>query len=322
MSDVSAINATAGAQSAPEAGAAAIPAAAFIGDVSEWLTYLRVERGLSTHTLAAYRTDLTGLGRWGASRGLGCSTDLTGPLLETYIAGLVKSGQAASSISRAISSVRGFVRYLLDEKVLADDPTVHLSSPGKWRSLPTALSVEEMERLLNPALEEGPLGLRNTAIVELMYASGLRVSEVVGLSLDGLDLIHARVRVTGKGNRERLVPMGRMAIKRLTDYLQNVRPALTRDMPLKPLFLTRRAAAMTRQACWYMIKKRARAAAIGPVSPHTLRHTFATHLLDGGADLRVVQTLLGHADISTTQIYTHVSRERLKEVHRRYHPRG
>jgi integrase/recombinase XerD len=184
--------------------------------------------------------------------------------------------------------------------------------------------VNDIDRLLNPALEDGPLGLRNLAIVELMYAAGLRVSETVELALDGLDLSAGRVRVCGKGDKERWVPIGMAARQRITEYLRHARPQLTgkKKAASPQLFLSRRGTGMTRQNCWHMLRARGGKCGIRRISPHTLRHTFATHLLEGGADLRVVQALLGHADIGTTQIYTHVSREHLKEVHRRYHPRS
>jgi len=291
-------------------------------EVEAYLEHLRLERGLSPHTVSAYRADLARLTAWAAGRGAVRPVALDAALLEGYLAHLTARGLAPSSIARGISAARGFVRHLLDAGDIGHDPTVRLKAPRASRHLPDALSEAEVAGLLDPALEAGPLGLRNVAIVELMYASGLRVSETVGLTLDGIDLHQARVRVTGKGDRERLVPMGAMAVERLFDYLRTARPALAKGRPARHLFITARSGPLTRQACWYMIRRRALASGIRAISPHTLRHTFATHLLDHGADLRVVQTLLGHADIGTTQIYTHVSRERLRDVHRRFHPRG
>ncbi|MFQ5508134.1 MAG: site-specific tyrosine recombinase XerD [Leptospirillia bacterium] len=300
----------------------AAPPSPLARTVSAYLTHLTLERGLSDHTAAAYRADLARLERWANGRGATTPAALDGALLEAFTLHLTGLGLAESSISRAISTLRGFSRYLEEQGEISHDPTTHLSTPRSWRHLPDALSVDDMERLLSPALEPGPLGVRNGAIVELMYGCGLRVSETIGLTLDGIDLHRRRVRVVGKGNRERLVPVGQIAIDRLLGYLKHARPALAGKRDDPHLFITRRGGPMTRQTCWYMIRARAARCGVRAVSPHTLRHTFATHLLDNGADLRVVQAILGHADISTTQIYTHVSRQRLREVHRRFHPRG
>lgn len=291
-------------------------------EIGAYLDHLRLERGLSPHTVAAYRADLMRLSDWAGARGAAAAGAITPALLDGYLAHLTASGLAPSSIARKISAARGFVRHLLKAGDLARDPTVHLRPPRPWRRLPRALPEADVARLLEPTLEPGPLGLRNAAMLELMYASGLRVSEAVGLRLDGIDLHAGHVRVTGKGDRERLVPMGAVAVERLTDYLRGARPALARGRSAACLFITSRGRAMTRQTCWHMLRRRALMCGIEPVSPHALRHSFATHLLDHGADLRVVQALLGHADIGTTQVYTHVSRARLREVHRRFHPRG
>ncbi|MDH4228684.1 MAG: site-specific tyrosine recombinase XerD [Nitrospirota bacterium] len=304
--------------------------------IRDYLEHLVAERRLSVHTASGYRTDLERLARWAAHNGVGRPEDLTRNHLEDHLGWLTGQGIAPASARRAASAMRGFARHLADEGLRPDNPAMDLVPPKLWRPLPDALSLDDMARLLDPALEAGPLGLRNAAIVELMYAAGLRVSETVQLTLDGLDLEAGRVRVIGKGNRERLVPMGMAARERLADYLQHARPMLAAGSPggraNRPagqqkkaapcVFLSRRGGPMTRQNCWHMLSERATRCGIRHISPHTLRHTFATHLLEGGADLRVVQTLLGHADIGTTQIYTHVSRERLKEIHRRYHPRG
>jgi len=291
-------------------------------EVTPYLDHLRLERGLSPHTVAAYRADLARLSAWAGGQGISDTAGLTPQLLDGYMAHLTASGLAPSSIARGLSAARGLVRHLLKAGDLVRDPTVHLRPPRPWRRLPHALPEADVARLLEPTLEPGPRGLRNAALLELMYASGLRVSETVGLRLDGIDLHAGHVRVTGKGDKERLVPVGAMAVARLTDYLRSARPALAKGRSAPHLFITARGRAMTRQACWHMLRRRALACGVGPVHPHALRHSFATHLLDRGADLRVVQALLGHADIGTTQIYTHVSRARLREVHRRYHPRG
>jgi integrase/recombinase XerD len=293
-----------------------------LGDIGAYLDHLRLERGLSAHTVAAYRADLARLSAWARGQGAATAGAITPALLDGYLAHLTASGLAPSSIARGLSAARGFARYLLKSGGLTRDPTVHLRPPRPWRRLPHALPESDVARLLEPGLEPGPVGLRNAALLELMYASGLRVSEAVGLRLDGIDLHAGHVRVTGKGDRERLVPMGAAAVTRLTEYLRAARPALARGRSVAHVFITARGRAMTRHACWHLLRRRALLCGIGAVSPHALRHSFATHLLDHGADLRVVQALLGHADIGTTQIYTHVSRARLREVHRRFHPRG
>lgn len=294
----------------------------FSGPIRDYLDHLIAERRLSAHTAAGYRTDLERLARWSATHGVEQAEGLTRNRLEDHLGWLTGQGHAPSSVRRAASAVRGFVRHLSETSQVPDDTAEGLATPRPWRPLPDALSLDDMDQLLNPALEDGPLGLRNLAIVELMYAAGLRVSETVELTLDGLDLSAGRVRVRGKGDKERWVPVGMAARGRITEYLRHARPKLVGKRPADHLFLSRRGSGMTRQNCWHMLRARADRCGIRRISPHTLRHTFATHLLEGGADLRVVQALLGHADIGTTQIYTHVSRERLKEVHRQFHPRG
>jgi len=291
-------------------------------EMANYLDHLRLERGLSGNTIAAYRADLKRLTRWANDNNITTPVQRNATRLQGYLGTLVASGLTPSSIARGTATIRGLVRYLRETRVIDDDPARHLVTPKPWQQLPDALSEDEATRLLEGPLENGPLADRNRAIVELMYASGLRVSETVGLMLDGIDLYQGLVRVTGKGGKERLVPVGEAAISRLLAYLQHARPTLAQRRDSGHLFITKRGSGMTRQNCWHMLKKRALQCDLRPISPHTLRHTFATHLLDHGADLRVVQALLGHSDISTTQIYTHVSRERLKAVHQRYHPRG
>ncbi len=290
--------------------------------MERYLAHLKVERGLSDHTVTAYRADLKRLRMWAQKRGISSVDQLTAATLQTHVAELTATGLVPATIARATATLRGFVRYLQEVSAIHTDPAGHLPTPRAWRQLPDALSEQEVALLLETDPQGGPLGTRNSAILELMYASGLRVSEAVGLTLDGIDLYQGLVRITGKGGKERLVPVGESAIARLMDYLNGTRPGLVRGRDSGHLFVTRRGTAMTRQNCWHMIRKRARACGLRAISPHTLRHSFATHLLDNGADLRVVQALLGHSDISTTQIYTHVSRERLKSVHQRFHPRG
>jgi integrase/recombinase XerD len=238
------------------------------------------------------------------------------------------SGGAAApfgrrSQARFLSSCRRFYRYLVRERLRADDPTARLELPRLGRALPKTLSGEQIERLLAAPDVDDELGLRDRAMLELMYASGLRVSELIALRIAQVNLVQGVVRLVGKGGRERLVPMGEPAMEQVQAYLRRARPALAEGAASDWLFLSRRGEPMTRQNFWIRIKAHGRAAGITtPLSPHTLRHAFATHLLEHGADLRAVQTLLGHADLSTTQIYTHVARARLLELHARHHPRA
>jgi integrase/recombinase XerD len=229
----------------------------------------------------------------------------------------------ATSTSRAISSLKRLFRYLLRQNKIAVDPTLQIATPKLPRSLPKSLTEEDVELLLNAPDVETPLGMRDRTMFEVLYATGLRVSELVGLSVAQVSLDMGVVRVMGKGSKERLVPLGEEALDWLQRYLQEMRPGLMAGRLSGAMFVTHRGEAMTRQMFWFLIKKHAQHGGIHkPLSPHTLRHAFATHLLNHGADLRVVQMLLGHADISTTQIYTHVARERLKALHSKHHPRG
>lgn len=226
-------------------------------------------------------------------------------------------------MARYLSGIRQFYRWMVRERGLSDDPAALIESPRPGRGLPKALTEDEVERLLAAPDTGKPLGLRDRAMLELMYATGLRVSELVGLEQSNLNLTRGVVRVVGKGGKERLVPLGDEAHDRLQQYLAEARPALVKGAAVPEVFVTARRAGMTRQSFWYRVKAHARTAGITrPISPHGLRHSFATHLLNHGADLRVVQLLLGHSDLSTTQIYTHVAREGLKRLHERHHPRG
>ena len=244
--------------------------------------------------------------------------------LVAYLGHRYEKGASARSMARALSTLRRFYRYLLREKVIEVDPTALLESPKIGRSLPATLSEKEVVELIDAPDMSTPEGLRDRAMLEVLYATGLRVSELVGLALDEMNLQMGVVRVTGKGNKERLVPMGEQAVNWLQQYLAEVRPALMQGHgQVDEVFVTRRGAGMTRQAFWYLVKKYADQVGIHHhLSPHTLRHAFATHLVNHGADLRVVQMLLGHSDISTTQIYTHVAQARLQALHQAHHPRG
>jgi integrase/recombinase XerD len=290
--------------------------------VSQFLDAVWMERGLSSNTLAAYRADLVALSRWLAGRGTSISQTTRADLL-AFIAWRVESGARPRSTARQLSSFRRFFRHLVREGKLKEDPTAQIAMPKIGRSLPKSLSEEEVESLLNAPLVTDPLGSRDRTMLEVLYATGLRVSELVNLKYGQVNLNQGVVRIVGKGNRERLIPLGEEAVRWLREFLGGPRGEILLDRQSEYLFPTRRGDRMTRQAFWHIIKRYARKTNIAQeLSPHTLRHAFATHLLNHGADLRVVQMLLGHSDLSTTQIYTHVARERMKELHSRHHPRG
>lgn len=286
-----------------------------------FIDHLWLEDGLSKNTLASYRTDLTQFATWLAKQKTPL-IEVNQAHIQQYLA--VKFPQSKPrSISRLVASIRRFYRYCLRENLITDDPTLQIESPKLPRSLPKSLSEQEVEGLLHAPDINQPIGLRDRAMLELLYASGLRVSELVTISVNEVSTQDGVVRVTGKGNKTRLVPMGEEAADWIVRYLKYGRPEMLQQKLSDALFVTTRAAGMTRQAFWYLIKRYALLAGINkPMSPHVLRHAFATHLLNHGADLRVVQMLLGHSDISTTQIYTHVARERLKQLHSVHHPRG
>jgi len=291
--------------------------------IDRFCDHLWLEDGLAQLTLAAYRRDLLAFGSWlkqSNSRELNAA--VAGDI-ESYLAWRFAQHAQPRSAARYTSTLKRFYRYLLRENLITADPTLNLDSPKLPRSLPKSLTEADVERLLDSANAETPLSLRDRAMLETLYATGLRVSELVGLKLTALNINDGVLRVTGKGNKDRLVPLGEEAVEWLRRYLADARPPLMEKNLSDAVFVTARGDGMTRQAFWYLLKRRARAAGIErPLSPHTLRHAFATHLLNHGADLRVVQMLLGHSDISTTQIYTHVARERLKQLHAQHHPRG
>jgi integrase/recombinase XerD len=291
-------------------------------EIDEFLDQLWSERGLSENTLAAYRADLNGLARWLAQSDTPL-TAATRDQLMRYIAARVEGGVRPRSTARQLSSIRRFFRHQVAQGRLTDDPSARIDMPRLGRPLPKSLTEGEVERLLNAPPTDKPLGIRDRAMLEVLYSSGLRVTELVNLRLDQMNLRQGLVRVVGKGDRERLVPLGEEAQAWLERHMREARPELLRGRVSDYLFPTARGDTMTRQAFWHLIKRYAAAAEITTrLSPHTLRHAFATHLLNHGADLRAVQMLLGHSDLSTTQIYTHVARERLKQVHADHHPRG
>jgi integrase/recombinase XerD len=290
--------------------------------IEQFTDALWMERGLSRNTLSAYRNDLSGLANWLLKQGRSLVSAQRQDLLG-YLSERVTAGARPRTTARMVSSMRRFYRYLIREGRLTEDPSVLIDTPRIGRPLPDTLSESEVEALLDAPDESDTLGLRDRAMFELLYACGLRVSELVTMTTDQASLIQGVVRLVGKGSKERLVPMGEEAVDWLQRYLKDSRPDLAPGSAAKQLFITRRGQGMTRQAFWYRIRHYALMSGINkPLSPHTLRHAFATHLLNHGADLRVVQMLLGHSDLSTTQIYTHVARERLKDLHSKHHPRG
>jgi integrase/recombinase XerD len=291
--------------------------------IDRFCDHLWLEDGLADLTLAAYRRDLQAFAGWlEKERTSGLDTVVAGDI-EAYLAWRFAHRAQPRSAARYTSALKRFYRYLLRENLIATDPTLNLDGPKLPRSLPKTLTETDVERLLDSADTATPLGLRDRAMLETLYATGLRVSELVGLKLTAVNLNDGVLRVTGKGNKDRLVPLGEEAVQWLQRYLSDARPLLLNRKLSDAMFVTARGDGMTRQAFWYLIKRHAHSAGITrPLSPHTLRHAFATHLLNHGADLRVVQMLLGHSDISTTQIYTHVARERMKQLHAQHHPRG
>jgi integrase/recombinase XerD len=292
-------------------------------ELERFTTALWLERGLSDNTREAYSRDVQGLNAWLLDQSRGDALTASESDVQAYLGARLSRGSSHRSISRLLSSLRSFYQYLVREGDLSSDPTQHLDRPKPSRPLPKSLSESEVDQLLHAPDTSVVVEHRDLAMLEVLYASGLRVSELVGLTLPQLSLNQGVVRVFGKGGKERLVPLGEAAIETVTDYLGSTRQALLRDRQSDVLFPSNRGKTMTRQTFWYRIKIYAKRAGIDPnLSPHTLRHAFATHLINHGADLRVVQMLLGHSDLTTTQIYTHVARSRMQALHEKHHPRG
>ncbi|WP_374287529.1 site-specific tyrosine recombinase XerD [Pseudomonas fluvialis] len=288
----------------------------------QFIDSLWLERGLSPHTRNAYLTDLRGFALWLAGRGSSLRQAGREAILD-HLGWRLQQGYQARSTARLLSALRTFYRYLLRERLIHEDPTLQVELPQLGKPLPKSLSETEVEALLAAPDVAEPLGLRDRAMLEVLYACGLRVSELVALSLEQINLRQGVLRVLGKGSKERLVPLGEEALIWLQRYQAEARGLLLAGRPSSVLFPSQRGEQMTRQTFWHRIKLHARHAGIlKPLSPHTLRHAFATHLLNHGADLRVVQLLLGHSDLSTTQIYTHVAKARLQALHAAHHPRG
>jgi integrase/recombinase XerD len=285
--------------------------------------FLALESGHSANTVEAYVRDLRRLGEFVASKGVRDPAGVSRAVLREHVYLLKDLGLSAATIRRAVSSIRTYYRFLAGEGRVADDPSDRLAAPRRGRTLPDTLSVRDVEALLAAPRIEEPLAWRDRALLELGYGSGLRVSELCGLLVTDLLLADNLVKVFGKGGKERLVPIGRSVIGATSVYLHTIRPALDRGKGAGRLLLNARGQPLSRVGAWGIVKRAAARAGISKrVTPHTLRHSFATHLLEGGADLRAVQEMLGHADLSTTQIYTHVDREYLRSVHKQFHPRG
>ena len=290
-------------------------------DIETFIDALMIEEGLAKNSLLAYRRDLTALAAWLAERQIDMG-NASAADLQHYVAARHHDSRATSS-NRRLTVLRRYYRYLIRERQRQDDPTLAILAARQPMRFPKTLSEAQVESLINAPDVNTALGLRDRAMLELIYACGLRVTELVGLKTIEVSLSDAVLRVFGKGSKERMVPMGEHACDWILRYLKQARPELMKARVADALFVTARGDGMTRQMFWVIVKKYALIADIhAPLSPHTMRHAFATHLLNHGADLRVVQMLLGHADISTTQIYTHVARERLKALHERHHPRG
>ncbi|MDH3552289.1 MAG: site-specific tyrosine recombinase XerD [Gammaproteobacteria bacterium] len=290
--------------------------------VDRFLDAIWMERGLSQNTLGAYRADLMTLGRSLGELEKSIDSADKADLLE-FIAGRVEGGAKPRSTARQLSSFRRFFRYIMREGLRDNDPTADIEMPRIGRSLPKTLSEDEVDALLNAPNTDEPLGHRDRAMLELLYATGLRVSELINLRQSQVNFNQGVLRIVGKGDRERLIPLGDESQRWLKDFIDGPRMEILLERQTDYLFPTRRGDRMTRQAFWHIIKRYAEKAGVrSKMSPHSLRHAFATHLLNRGADLRVVQLLLGHSDLSTTQIYTHVARERLKDLHGKHHPRG
>lgn len=290
--------------------------------LERYLSELRIEGGLATNTLESYRRDLLRLQRYLLPHRLSIGDSVPPHTIRSFLATLKHEALAASSIARLLSAMRGWYRFLVREHLVETSPLRDMTAAHRPVRLPKTLTHQEITALLELPARARAEDQRDRVMLELLYGAGLRVSELVGLSLSQIDVNLGCVRVVGKGAKERVVPIGQTAVKMLVDYVEHVRPVLLKGRSSRVLFISRRGRGLTRQAFWKLLLQRARRAGISKsISPHMLRHSFATHLLEGGADLRVVQSMLGHADIATTQIYTHVEGSRLRHVHRRYFPR-
>ena len=291
--------------------------------IARFSDYVTLEQGLSPRTIEAYQRDLVRFAEFAESKGMSAPVDITARVMREYVYHLKDLGLSPASIRRNVSAIRTYFRFLIGDGIVVRDPSERLETPKRWRELPDVLSVEEIQRLIAAPTLDDNMVFRDRALLELAYGAGLRVSEWISLTVRDLLFEEGLVRVFGKGSKERLVPIGRSAIGAAAVYLRELRPKLEKGEGKGILFLNARGRPLTRMGAWKILRGYVERAEITKhVTPHTLRHSFATHLLEGGADLRAVQEMLGHVDISTTQIYTHVDREYLRQVHRSYHPRG
>jgi len=291
--------------------------------IDEYLNYLVVEKGVARNTLESYGRDLAAYGVFIEERGFSDLRKATSDHIVSFLGEQRMRGLSPSSVNRMLASLKGFYRYLVGERKVDVNPAVNIKVAKMWMRLPGILSREEMNRLISAPGSGSPAAVRDTAILELLYASGIRVSELISLRINDINWQGGYLVARGKGRKERIVPVGRTALRSLSAYVDDVRPLLLKASTTPTLFLNRSGTGFTRQGLWKTVRKHARKTGLTKkVHPHTFRHSFATHLLEGGADLRSVQVMLGHADIATTEIYTHVTRERLKDVHKKYHPRG
>ncbi|QTD43311.1 site-specific tyrosine recombinase XerD [Sporosarcina sp. Te-1] len=291
--------------------------------LEDYLHFLRVERQLAKNTLVSYQRDLLDYIVHLEGEGYVSIEQVDRSIILLYFQKLKDLGKSTRTISRHISSIRSYHQFLVREKISSHDPTVHLETPKLEQKLPRVLSVAEIDALISSPDSSKPLGMRDVALLELLYGTGMRVSELIGLDMEDLHLSMGFVRIFGKGSKERIVPLGTGAIKACRVYVEEARSSLLKGKQATALFLNMRGTRLTRQGCWKILKGHAMEAGIQQeLTPHILRHSFATHLIENGADLRAVQEMLGHSDISTTQIYTHVSRSRLKDVYVKYHPRA
>ncbi len=286
--------------------------------LKSFISYLSVERGLSKNTVESYTTDLKGFFSFLSENGGG--DDFKREDIIEYLGRLKDLGYSTSSICRFISSIKRYSRYLITEKIISEDPTETLRNPKQWDRLPKALSLEDIKKLFDTEIRS-ETAVRDSAMLELMYSSGLRVSEIISIKINDLNFEAGFLRVLGKGSKERVVPMNRRASEKIKQYILEMRPSLLKERQSPFLFLTNRGMPMTRQRFWQALRRLGNMAGL-KITPHTIRHSFATHLLDGGADLRSVQKMLGHSDISTTQIYTKVSADRIRKVYLEHHPRA
>jgi integrase/recombinase XerD len=291
--------------------------------VDEYLNFLAVEKGVSLNTLEAYSRDLVRYVEFMQDTGIKAIKNINSYDVITYLGNLRKSGLTANSVNRGLAALRGFYKYLLRENIVVENPVANIELARVWMRLPDTLSMEEMNLLLRQPETKTFFGIRDKAMLELMYATGIRVSELILLTINSINWQVGYLITIGKGNKERIVPIGKTAIDSLDRYVKNIRQEFLKENTTNILFLNRYGRGLTRQGFWKIVRKYVNKAGLQKkVHPHTFRHSFATHLLEGGADLRSVQVMLGHADISTTQIYTHITRERLKKIHKKYHPRG